>query len=294
MEIVARRCLRVNGMHGLGDNLHQRAVIRQLLPDWSVYLDSSWPSVYHDFIAQGLRIIEKPTRLRTQIKNQVREASAFYRGPVPTPARLIHIRYGRQPPLKAMCEATGVSYAAVDITLPVPDAWRDDARALIASWQTTKPLMIYRPLTVRPEWAGAALRNADPIDYNKLFATIRGRYFVASVGDIEFDREWLAGLLPDVDVVLHGGLPFGTLAALFEAAGLVFTSGGFAAILAPAVGTPCVSVYGGYEPAAWIGESSSKFAPWLGIEPINARRDKRIDVPQATARILEFVDAQTP
>jgi hypothetical protein len=56
------------------------------------------------------------------------------------------------------------------------------------------------------------------------------------------------------------------LAALFSLADVVFTSSGFAAVLAPAVGTPVVNVLGGYEGCKSLS-SGAKFAPYLGIEP---------------------------
>ncbi len=38
----------IRGMHGMGDCIHQRAVIRQLLDRHEIWLETSWPQIYHD------------------------------------------------------------------------------------------------------------------------------------------------------------------------------------------------------------------------------------------------------
>lgn len=301
------RRLLVHGMHGLGDNLHQRALLRQLMMTYEVWLETSWVSVYHDLIAEGLHVVQSPTRLRTQNKNQRREAALFERAPGGI-EESIFIRYTREDPertrsntvLEAMMVRTGrgLDYTIADYRLPIADGWR---APLIPGrgWQDDKPLLIYRPLTVRPEWPGSGLRNADPAAYAELFASIRDAYFVVSIADLEPGKEWIIGPQLKADHTLHAGeLPFEGLAALISTADLVWTSGGFATILAPAVGTPVVSVLGGYEPASWLS-AGAKFAPYLGIEPVNPcscgssmchrRCTKALDVPLAKQRLHEFV-----
>ncbi|MBZ9921906.1 hypothetical protein LB579_29895, partial [Mesorhizobium sp. BR1-1-7] len=90
--MAEKRPLFIRGMHGLGDNLHQRAVIRQLMPRFDVYLESSWIAPYHDLIADGLKVLHKRTVLRTQSKNADRERNLFWRGSIPI-ARQMQISY---------------------------------------------------------------------------------------------------------------------------------------------------------------------------------------------------------
>src|SRR5512144_2511893 len=68
----------IHGMHGMGDNLHQRAIVRQLLERYDVvYLETPWPCIYHDLRGPRLRLIRKPTTLRTQAKNEERERQSY-------------------------------------------------------------------------------------------------------------------------------------------------------------------------------------------------------------------------
>src|SRR3546814_2604756 len=89
----------------------------------------------------------------------------------------------------------------------------------------------------------------------------------------------------------RGELDFETIAALTKKAGLMFSSPGFAVILAQSVGTPSVCVFGGYE-AGYSFSAGAQWAPHLAIEPVNAcdcflhnhSCDKRIDLGCAGSR----------
>jgi ADP-heptose:LPS heptosyltransferase len=194
----------------------------------------------------------------------------------------------------------GCTYEAADYRLPVPDAWKKPALTMLARDNPTKkPVLVYRPLVARPEWRGGEQRNADPMAYAELFASIRDRFYVVSVADLEPGKEWIIGPRLITDKEFHGGeLVFEHLAGLFSVADLVFTSSGFGAVLAPAVGTPVISIIGGYERAKWH-ESGARFAPYLAIEPVTPCScstsvcgrtcRKGVDMPAARTRIESFM-----
>jgi ADP-heptose:LPS heptosyltransferase len=307
---MAKSPLLIRGMHGMGDNIHQRALLRQLLPDYEIWLKTSWACIYHDLIDQGLHLIREKVNLRTQTKNAEREAAKFeglpseVRSAPPLQVMYHGFNVQRQPSrtiLSAMLESAhmGLRFEGADYRLPIPEAWQAEADAIIAEWAPTKPLLIYRPLSARPEWQGGAMRNADAGVYTKLFATIRDSFFVVSLADLDQQREWYLGpqLRADVDI-RDGRYPFETIAGLFKRAALVYTSSGFGAVLAPAVETPVISIVGGYERAQW--HLDQNWSPALGIEPINPcacavstcgrRCNKETDMNTATARIREFVE----
>lgn len=296
---TSKPALLVRGMSGLGDNLHQRAVLRHLMRDFEVWLQTPWPCLYHDLPA--LKLLPVRSTLRTQAKNEQREAGK-YEAVAPEDAFALRVFYTpaavreHGSVLGAMSAQCGVPVG--DFTLPVPDAWLARADALIESWRTDRPIMIYRPLVERTEWGGCANRNPDHDAYKALFDAIRDRYFVVSVADLVPRKEWMVGHKVRADVEYHAGeLDIELLAGLVKRAGLVFTSPGFAVILAQAVGTRSVVVFGGYENSASFS-AGAKFAPYLGIDPIrpcqsfshNDRPDKRIDLPAATQRLLQFVE----
>ena len=54
---MSKRPLLVDGMYGIGDNLHQRALLRVLMRDHDVYLKSCHFSLYHDLVDQGLEAL---------------------------------------------------------------------------------------------------------------------------------------------------------------------------------------------------------------------------------------------
>ncbi|WP_181175190.1 hypothetical protein [Mesorhizobium sp. B2-2-1] len=289
-------------MHGLGDNLHQRAIVRQLMRAHEVFLESSWVAPYHDLIADGLKVIHKTTALRTQAKNASREAARFHRARLPRFGRAVQVGYSpdqvrsQGSVLAAMCRATGTDYATGDFSLPVPAAWMERVWLLLDAWRPKKPILIYRPLIERTEWSGCPARNPDHVAYRDLLAAIRDDFFVVSIADLVPGKEWMVGHPIKADAECHGGeLDFETIAGLTSVAALVFTSPGFAAILAQSVGTPAAVVFGGYENATSFA-GGARHSPTLGIDPINPCQcfshshacQKTIDVPAATSRLRAF------
>lgn len=291
------------GHHGLGDNLHQRAIVRQLMSAGTdVWIESPWPSVYHDLIADGLHVIPKQSALRTQAKNLERERVLFSTVPVPRDARRVQLRYDGESVRRAGSVLGGMGYPdATDFRLPVPDAWEDEAAGHLArvGYNFYRPLLLYRPLVERVEYGPGALRNPDHAAYTELFKSIRDRYFVVSVADVEPNREWIVGERIEADAKFHHGeLDFPALAGLAFMSDLVFCAPGFATILAQAVEAPCVTVYGGFENASSFSVGAA-WSPTLAIEPVqpcecfagNCARgcSKAIDMPAARAALEAFV-----
>jgi len=293
--------LLLKGMHGLGDNLHQRAIVKQLLPHYDLWLESSWVAPYADLVGQGLKITRKLTPLRTQTKNADREAKQFFPQPLNTvPHRAVWYRpdevRSRGGVLAAMCASAGVSYEGADFRLSVPDAWMRRVDDLIKMWRPRKPILIYRPLVERTEWNGCAVRNPNIDHYSRIFDSIRDRFFTISLADLVESVEWMTSDDIDADVSLHKGeLDFEVMAALFARASLVFCSPGFAVILAQAVGTPAICTFGRYE-RAYSFSGGARFSKYLGIEPINPcddfrhdrSGDKNIDLATAIPNALVF------
>jgi hypothetical protein len=292
----------VAGMHGMGDSLHQRAVVRQLMRLGRVYLETPWPSIYHDLAGDRLLLINKRSSLRTQAKNASREAGRYSGASVPGDARPIRVAYSPDAVrrlgsvLAAMLSSAKCETSGDDFRFPVPAAWLSKIDARIASWQTDRPILVYRPLVERSEWGGCRARNPDHAAYAALLRSIRERFFVVSIADLQPKQEWIVGEDIGADVVLHNGeLEFESLAALFSRAALVFASPGFAVPLAQAVGTSVVCVFGGYEDSRSFS-AGAKLAPYLGIDTVkpcqcfshNHSCQKAIDVAAATAKLRNF------
>lgn len=287
----------IQGMHGLGDNVHQRAIIRQLARHHAeIWLETSWPQLYHDL---PVRCVARPTSLRTQTKNAKRHQDSFCTHSAPVDLSITYSpdqvrRSGSV--LMAMAETARVR-GNLDFRFPVPTEWVEKARSFIGD--VTHPILLYRPLVERKEWGGCRNRNPDPQAYVELFNLVRRGYYVISVADLSPGEEWVVSgsVSPDMEFH-HGELHFEVLAGLFKLASLVWASPGFAIPLAQAIETPVVGVFGGYEsPRSFAG--GERFAPHLWIAPPNPcecfshthRCEKKIDVSQWVTTLQEFSHA---
>src|SRR3546814_12441665 len=60
------KSLYVQSMHGLGDNLHHRPHLLHLMQSHAVWLETTWPCIYHDLVGDRLKLLSTGPRLRTQ------------------------------------------------------------------------------------------------------------------------------------------------------------------------------------------------------------------------------------
>lgn len=286
----------VKGMHGLGDNLHQRAVIKELYGKCDIFLETSWPQIYHDF--PDLKFIAKGTKLRTQLKNQKLNSEKFV-SPCRYPKNMRFLQISYSPSwvkslgsvLRAMLHATQTNNE--DFSLPVPDAWNEKIEKIKTNG---KPILVYRPLVERKEWSGCSNRNPDKNTYKELFDFLNpDDFFVISIADIEDGVEWITSLPVKADLEFHKGeLDFESIAALFKKARLVYCAPGFSTVLAKAVSTPVITVFGGYENSCSFSSGNS---PYLGIDTIEPCQCfshvhpciKTIDQSKAKQKIGDFL-----
>lgn len=291
--------IKIEGMHGLGDNLHQRAIVKHYMQDNEVWLDTPWPSVYHDLIGPNLKLVSNGSTLRTQAKNAQRERG-MYETDGPIPERVLKIMYSPQgvrehgSVLAAMCHHA--NSPVIDFSIPIKEEWSEKVFRLINHWKPSKPVMVFRPLVERKEWGGCKARNPDFAAYKAIYEKLAKDYFVISIADLEKGKEWLAMEDLPADVKIHRGeLEFGTIAAMISRAELVLSSPGFAIALAQAVGTKSICVFGGYENSASFSAGATG-AKYLGIDTVNPCQcfshhhtcDKRIDIDMAFKKIEGF------
>lgn len=291
----------LRGMYGVGDNLHQRAIVRDLLDlGNTVVLETFYWSMYDDFVRRGLRLRPLggvPPRIRDTKQGALR----CMRGPIDKPVRHT-ISYNRHS-IHAHGSILGAQYASVGIKMPerpdfglsVPAGWRMAARQWVGNTQG-RSLMVYRPSVLNTVWLSRA-RAPDHASYAELYSSIREKFFVVSVANLGNSGEYIDGPKMPVDLELnHGELGFEELAGLFAEARMVFACPGFAPVLAQAVGTPVAIVYGGNESFATTNIVGAHLAPTLAIEPVNPCAchlkdhacDKYIDLPPAVERLQAF------
>lgn len=226
-DVLNTRVLNVESMKGLGDNIYQRAVLREF--PGTVYLDTPWPELYSDL--PNIRPVRPVTKLRTQAKNVSRSGTHWHNKPA-GPA--VKIRYGTDGMLAGMEKSAGLTAVKFDL----PDFCQSPV---------TGRYVVVRPATVRAEWR-ADSRNPLP-EYIATAASIareRG-YQVVSVADLQDGAEWPVGELPPADITYHRGeLSVSELMALVSGAAAVIGGIGWLAPAAMAYRTPAWVVCGGW------------------------------------------------
>lgn len=291
------------GMYGVGDCLHQRAILRDVVQQMGyreeIVLETFYKAMHHD--VEGVRL-----KLLGGIEPRVRERDAL-KSDIILPRQHTRQRITYDPiRIKLHGSILAAQYASVglpmpekpDFSLAVPQQWRDWAREKIGDPQG-KPVLVYRPIVLNNVWR-AESRSPDPALYSALFRTIRDQYHVVSVANIGNHGETIVGETQDADVNYNRGeLDFETMSGLFAEADLAFTNPGFAPVLSQAVGTRTVIVYGGNESYRTTNCVGSHLASTLAIEPDvpcachDKKHDcnKHITLPPAIARLEEFICA---
>jgi hypothetical protein len=299
----------VRGMYGVGDCLHQRAVIRDLMKFDEVVLETFYWSMYHDLIDQGLRL-----RLMGGIAPRIRDRKQSRMTPRsardPRPDHEFRLTYHRDT-IKMFGSILAAQYACVGLQMPerpdfsmsVPDAWREAAMLRVGAALRvqgasvpTKPLLVYRPSVLNDVWLSRA-RAPDPASYQRLYECIRDNFFVVSVANLGEKGEHIDGPEQPADIKFHRGeLGFEELSGLFAEARLTLTCPGFSPVLSQTVGTPTAIVYGGNESFSTTNSVGKHLASTLALEPIKPCAchlkdhdcDKTMDIPLQTQRLMEF------
>lgn len=223
----------VNGMHGLGDNIYQRAFIREIAE--RVYLRTSWPQIYSDL--PNVRPVKTNIRLRTQAKNVARQIDSVWHQAPALPVKRIkynNASFKKGSILDAMRNCFGNVKPKV-FDLPVFDGP-----------EIFKPYAVIRPVSVRMEWCNIA-RNPEPEYIYRAAEILKSRGFlIVSVADLQDDAE-LTDMLPPCDLAYnHGELFFDQLIGLVRNASLVVGGVGWIVPAAIAAGVPLITILGGH------------------------------------------------
>lgn len=304
--LAERGSLYVKGMRGIGDSIHQRAVVKQLIRRNLIWLETPWPCLYFDLAGPNLRFVAKQTKLRFQSKNMERERGAFVNQAGAFQCR-VRVSYSHASirrcgsVLGAMLNDCGCDPDAFHFGFPaLPETWTTKAHDVLDRIKPrgSKPLMILRPLSERTSWSGSRVRNPDTAAFAALYHALRESFFVVSAADWQEGQEWQVGETLPADATFHNGeLDIETLIALTRLASLSYSAPGSAIIIAQAVGTPSIGVFGGFE----NGKSFSlgaRFTPHLAVEPITPCDcfstdhdcNTTIDVEAAIPRVREWTD----
>ncbi|HSX49932.1 MAG TPA: hypothetical protein VLF09_03180 [Cellvibrio sp.] len=215
----------IYGMQGLGDNIYQRAFIKQL--PQPLFIQTPWPELYSDLRAN---FVMPATRLRTQTKNINRNDCWISAS---SAQKILRIGYGDEGIYTGMRRSFGIEPGELDL----PDFGESPVQGKYA---------VIRPVSVRAEWR-ADSRNPEPEHVNACADILRARgYTVVSVADFKDGEEWPVGDLPDTDQQFHAGeLSVSELMALIQNAAVVVGGIGWIVPASIAAKTPAWIVCGG-------------------------------------------------
>lgn len=225
--------LLIRGRLGMGDNIMQRAVVREVTDYFDVYLETPWPELVRDL---RIKCVQRPTVLRTQTKNAARPTQVWHQQPAGVLPKVVGCAsQPRGTMLQGLCDSLGID--PTNVTFDLPQFKQTHKR---------RKYIVARPATMRKEWPAAA-RNPRPEYLAMAAAAARAAGFsVVSVADLEPGAEWALEPLPDADETYHAGeLHVEDLMALIGGAAGVISGVGFAAPAAVAYRVPLFLIYGG-------------------------------------------------
>lgn len=224
----------IRGMKGLGDNIYQRACVREIAKQEAVYLETPWPELYSDL---PIRFVRRETPLRTQMKNLQRQPAHRWSDP-PNGIRAVRNQYGFPPGIvEGMARALSIDPNSMIFDLPEFPAVR---------LNTDRPIAVIRPVTERREWPSRS-RNSKPEYVAKATAILRERgFYTISLADVDEDSEWFIGKPQETDLAFHHGeILVEKMMALIRQAAVVVGSVGWIVPACIATGTPLFCLLGG-------------------------------------------------
>lgn len=219
--------LLIEGMQGLGDNLYQRAIIREL---GEIYLQTPWPQLYVDLPVKCVRPV---TRLRTQAKNASRRDLSWCARPSRANVKRWHYVNRDSSIVQSLLDEIGLKRDALNFSGPPVEP------------VSAEPYVLVRPATIRKEWR-ADSRNPRPEYIAQAVEALRGKYKIVSVADLKAGEEWPLEPLPYADEQYHAGMPIERLLSLVAGASAVVGGVGWLVPAAVAYKRPMFLIYGGW------------------------------------------------
>lgn len=231
------RAALLHGMWGLGDNIFQRAIVRNLLKrEQTLYLETPWPELYEDLPIAGFVLADR--RLRTQLKNVSRQpASRWRKFPGGKEYRNSYGPYlERSNILRGMESTLGIPSDPLLLDLPV----FNDLEIV-----SHRPIALIRPVTVRSEWRNEA-RNPLPEYVNAIADRLYETHHVVVVADVVAGQEWLVGSPPrSHQSFLSGQLNVRQLMTLIQRSDILVGGVGWIVPASIAAKVKCFCILGG-------------------------------------------------
>lgn len=233
----------IKTMSGLGDCIYLRPVLRELLhfmPSTRIQLITSWPQVFTDLVTKFIK--PKEMYLRTQNDNINLFDKSFWQ-PWQEPQHILNY-------LGENCSITGSFCRQL---LGCQPTVLDNSWLSTQVYNTTKPLCLIRPTTLRTEWF-ITTRGPKPEYLQRFVDQYRDKYYIVSIANIKKDQEYYEKKLEGCAEYIEN-TTFAETFALFSSASLIVCSVSFWVPMALALNKPAICIYGGHESPSKIVDS---------------------------------------
>ena len=235
----------INSMKGLGDNVYQRTIVKELCAENDVYITTPWPELYADLA--NVYFVKEETHLRTQKKNISYQIDPVWVDKVPTTFdQKIEFSYEQalvdgRTILSGMETNAGISLGK-NITMDVPRYTKHRIKDI----DKDRKIAVIRPASVRVEWDNAA-RNPKPEYLLECSQILKERgYFVISLADLSPETEKLVEPDVEADIKLYQGeMTVTEIIALLKMADIAVGGIGWLLPMCLATKTPLFAIYGG-------------------------------------------------
>jgi hypothetical protein len=230
----------IRGMQGLGDNIYQRAFIKNIKED--VYLETPWPQIYQGL--ENVKYIQPNTKLRTQAKNVLKDDPNIIWEDIEIDKvkNVKRIHYGRPKGFRGIPNELAISFGVKATQFDLPDF-----RSEFPWIQDLGEYALIRPSTERKEWFNSA-RNPKPEYIARSAEILKDMGIkIISIGDINMIDEWLVSPEPYADIKFHDGqLGVKELLALTQSARYTVSGVGWIVPASLCYNNPAWIVLGGH------------------------------------------------
>jgi hypothetical protein len=227
----------IKSMNGLGDCLFLRPIIRRL-PMNNLILCTPWPNVFQDL--GPIKFMKTVQTLRTQSDNQEKYPKDFW-VPFSEPDWRLNYRIAHENITEAFCRQL----------LNHQPKWLNNEFNIKCDlpnpFNTTKPICLIRPTTLRSEWLVTS-RGPKPEYLQRFVDQYRDKYYIVSVASLMPKVEWYEKRLEGCDLYIQNANCFEKTYRMFLAADLIVCGASFWVPLALAMNKKTICIHGGMHP----------------------------------------------
>lgn len=300
--------IRLQGMTGLGDSIHQISIVKMLLLLGNeVQLETPWPQIYRDIGSDKLKLLPLEPKdfkiFHHASKNQSSIGSSAYTENCQYDKKFnVHYhlpgqiqKFGFVGAMMENCGLQNMPLMNFNFSPKIESIYS----VLEKIDNFGKPILLTKPITIRDEWRHSNQRAPEIYAYDELLRfTIKSipNCHVVSICDRANGVEKIISSPIGHQIFHDGELSIEEVFALTYISKLTFCPPGFMIPVSQGLGTPCISVFGGRETSSFYKAGVNDYY-FCGIDPITPCGcfeeghdcNKKIDIDAAKKEIRKFI-----